>query len=134
MSNMLLPSLEVLLSVCRSHQKSKQEKLLRKHSTESESCQNEQKGSSSEDEDEPVKKRKRTESEEENSPKSDNSSSPGPSDKGPPCDQSGEEGTKTPSQKVPSKAHQVFLHQRPPLDCVDTLAKALESAISKVPK
>ena len=133
-SNLLQPSLVALLSVCKAHQKSKQEKHFRKNSNESEPKKSdEQKHSSTEDEDEPVKKKKRTKSEEINSPKSDHSSSPGPSDKSN-MQENSEEGAKASSQKVPSKTQQLLLRQRPPLDCVDTLAKALESAISKVPK
>lgn len=134
-SNLLLPSLETLLAVCKAHQKSRQKKLLvRKHSSESEPDNSEQKKSSSDEEEEPIKKRKRTESEQGNSPDSDTRSSPGPSDKPHTSAYHAEEGAKGQSQKVPTKAPQGLLPQRPPLDCIDTLAKALESAISKVPK
>ena len=132
---MLLPSLETLLAVCKAHQKSRQKKLLvRKHSSESEPDAGEEKTSPSDEEEEPIKKRKRTENEQGNSPDSDNRSSPGPSEKPHTSSHHAEERAKSQPQKMPTKTPQGLLAQRPPLDCIDTLAKALESAISKVPK
>ena len=137
-SPLLQPSLDALLSVCRRYQNKKQENA--KATRAASETEQQQKNEESEDkktsgEVEPVKKRRRTlEGEEQTSSKGASASSdvPGPSKDDDSAAVRKREKVQSSSQKQSPKSGSIW-GSRPPTDCVDSLVKAIQSAITKIP-
>ena len=136
-SNLLLPSLQELLAVCKRYQKFKQERLkTRRNSAElQEKDEKSQSKLAAEGDQGPVKKRRRTDSpdarEQLKMEDCDASEKPGPSGESS-CGTRPEE-TQEASPPRQQSTH-ILLGPRTPPDWVDTLAKTIQSAISKVPQ
>ncbi|XP_073249593.1 ubiquitin carboxyl-terminal hydrolase 34-like [Porites lutea] len=137
-SPLLQPSLDALLSVCRRYQNKKQENA--KATRAASETEQQQKNEESEDkktggEAEPVKKRRRTlEGEEQTSSKGASASSdvPGPSKDDDKVAGRKREKVQSSSKKQSPKSGSIW-GSRPPTDCVDSLVKAIQSAITKIP-
>ena len=137
-SPLLQPSLDALLSVCRRYQNKKQENA--KATRAASETEQQQKNEESEDkktggEVEPVKKRRRTlEGEEQTSSKGASASCdvPGPSKDDDSVAARKREKVQSSSQKQSPKSGSIW-GSRPPTDCVDSLVKAIQSAITKIP-
>ena len=137
-SALLQPSLAELMVVCRKYQAKKLEIKSRPPAAESEqqsSTQHQVKEESSaaktDGDDGPVKKRRRTlEGEEQASAKT----APVPSDKpGTSKDESAATSKKEKTQESSQKKIASIWGARPPTDWVDSLVKAIQNTISKVP-
>lgn len=130
-SDLLLPSLEELQVVCKRYQKRKQERVnARKTSAEQKDDKDSSAKSTPEGDQGPVKKRRRTVSQDESEP-SKTEEKPGPS---------GETSCATKPCKVRGASPPIqestygLLAPRTPPDWVDTLAKTIQSAVTKVPQ
>jgi hypothetical protein len=134
-SNLLLPSLEDLLSICKKHQSRKQKRLkARQASVEQDApAEDISDDNLAESGDAPQKKkRRRTQDSDEEGTKPDN---PGPSENPGTSGESSKTAKHDGATEVPQrpKLHPL-LGSRPTLDWVDHLAKAVQTAITKVPK
>ena len=136
-SPLLHPSLEDLLAVCRRYQEKKSDsvKVARSASESEQQEENEEsKGNKVEGDVEPVKKRRRTlEGEEQIGCKEESAPDDTP---GTSKDESTSAGKKDKtldsSQKQTQKTASIW-GSKPPVDWIDSLAKAIQSAITKVP-
>ncbi|CAH3140586.1 unnamed protein product [Pocillopora meandrina] len=136
-SPLLQPSLNELLVVCRKYQTKKLEAKLRSPAVESEQPPSQQQGkeessaAKTEGDDGPVKKRRRTQEEEDEASAKTTS---GPSDKpGTSKDDSTTASKKEKTQENSQKKAASIWGARPPTDWVDSLVKAIQNTISKVP-
>lgn len=136
-SPLLQPSLNELLVVCRKYQAKKLEAKLRSPAVESEQPPSQQQGkeessaAKTEGDDGPVKKRRRTQEEEDEASAKTTS---GPSDKpGTSKDDSTTASKKEKTQENSQKKAASIWGARPPTDWVDSLVKAIQNTISKVP-
>lgn len=136
-SNLLLPSLEDLLSICKKHQNRKQKRLkARQSSLEEPPREDTSDDNTAESADAPQKKKRRKTHDSD-----DEGGKPGKPEKPVPSEIAGtsgesskpakHEGNSEPPQRP--KLHPL-LGSRPALDWVDHLAKAVQTAIAKVPK
>lgn len=136
-SALLHPSLDDLLAVCRRYQVKKSDVVKATRSASESEQQQEKEDSKSkktEGNDEPVRKRRRTlEGEEPASSKVESSTPDTPGTSKDPESTPGK-GEKSPdsSQKQSQKTASIW-GSRPPTDWVDSLVKAIQSAITKVP-
>ena len=136
-SPLLHPSLEDLLAVCRRYQTKKSDGgKVSRSSSESDQQQEkeESKAKRAGGDDEPVKKRRRTlEGEEEKSSQAESveAGTPGTS-KGESNPGGKKDRTQETSQKQSPKTALIW-GSRPPVDWVDSLVKAIQSTITKVP-
>lgn len=136
-SPLLQPSLNELLVVCRKYQAKKLEAKLRSPAVESEQPPSQQQdkeessAAKTEGDDGPVKKRRRTQEEEDEASAKTTS---GPSDKpGTSKDDSTTASKKEKTQENSQKKAASIWGARPPTDWVDSLVKAIQNTISKVP-
>lgn len=129
-STLLLPSLESLLSICKKHQNRKQKRLKIRatnleQETKKETSVSQQGPSEPSDAPQKKKRRKTIDSDE------DNGDSPNPGTSGESSTSKTDNGSATTPPRP--KLHPL-LGTRPTLDWVDHLAKAVHTAIQKVPK